>query len=98
MNTRIVLLVALLIASAASAGETSKPSPEQVLDGVRDFFAKSANADGSFRPGIDPKYGGLSDSAYSDLAPTTYAVILHRTFGWTLPDEAKTRDFLLARQ
>ncbi len=40
----------------------------------------------------------MSDSAYSDLAPVTYAVILHKTFGWKLPDEVKTRDFLLSRQ
>jgi geranylgeranyl transferase type-2 subunit beta len=40
----------------------------------------------------------MSDSAYSDLAPTVYAVILHRTFGWPLPHEVKTKEFLLARQ
>jgi geranylgeranyl transferase type-2 subunit beta len=40
----------------------------------------------------------MSDSAYSDLAPVTYAVILHRTFGWQLPHEAKTREWLLSRQ
>src|SRR5262249_32171458 len=33
-----------------------------------------------------------------DLAPVTYAVVLHRTFGWELPHAAKTREFLLARQ
>jgi geranylgeranyl transferase type-2 subunit beta len=75
-----------------------KPTPAEVLAGVRMFFAKTARSDGSFRPGIDPAYEGLSDSAASDLAPVAYAVILHRTFGWKLPDEAKTRDFLLARQ
>jgi geranylgeranyl transferase type-2 subunit beta len=40
----------------------------------------------------------MSDSAYSDLAPTAYAVVLHKTFGWTLPNEDKTREFLLCRQ
>jgi prenyltransferase beta subunit len=72
--------------------------PEEVLKGLRTFFEKTARDDGSFQPGVDPDYEGISDSAYSDLAPTTYAVILHRTFGWNLPREEKTRDFLLSRQ
>src|SRR5438876_11374493 len=57
-------------------------STAEVLAGVRTFFARSACDDGSFRPGIDPAYPGMADSAYSDLAPVTYAVILHKTFGW----------------
>jgi geranylgeranyl transferase type-2 subunit beta len=40
----------------------------------------------------------MADTAYSDLAAATYAVILHRTFGWKLPHEEKTRDFVLSRQ
>ncbi len=72
--------------------------PEDVRRGVRHFFQQTACADGSFRPGLDPAYDGMSDSAYSDLAPATYAVVIHKTFGWDLPDEARTRDFLLSRQ
>ena len=40
----------------------------------------------------------MSDSAYSDLAPTVYAIVLHRTFGRKLPHEEKTKELLLARQ
>jgi geranylgeranyl transferase type-2 subunit beta len=40
----------------------------------------------------------MADSAASDLAPVTYAVVLHKTFGWKLPHEAKTKAWLLARQ
>jgi geranylgeranyl transferase type-2 subunit beta len=69
-----------------------------VLASVRRFFAQTAQLDGSFRPGVDASYEGMSDSAASDLAPVAYAVILHKTFGWKLPDEAKTRDFLQSRQ
>src|SRR3954466_8630202 len=76
----------------------ARPAPAQVLAGVRDFFAKTAAPDGSFRPGIDPGYRGMADTAYSDLAAVTYAVVLHRTFGWKLPDEDRTRAFLLSRQ
>ena len=73
-------------------------TPEKVSSGVRQFFAQTANDDGSFLPGIDLEYEGMSDSAFSDLAPVTYAVTLHKTFGWSLPHEEKTRQFLLSRQ
>jgi geranylgeranyl transferase type-2 subunit beta len=95
------LAVVLGTAPPSHAGrEDDKPNAtaEQVLDGIRSFFEKTARADGSFRPGIDPAYQGMSDSAYSDLAPATYAVILHKTFGWKLPHEDRTRAFFLSRQ
>jgi hypothetical protein len=79
-------------------GKRPHVSPSEALAGVRTFFAQTARDDGSFQPGIDPAYPGMSDSAYSDLAPVTYAVILHKTFGWRLPHEAKTREFLQQRQ
>jgi geranylgeranyl transferase type-2 subunit beta len=74
------------------------PAGDDILAGVRAFFQKTALPDGSFRPGLDPAYEGMSDSAYSDLAPAAYVVILHKTFGWPLPFEEKTRQFFLARQ
>ena len=98
---RQLLLACLLPLAALGAGPAEKPrepTPDEVLAGVRAFFARTARPDGSFRPGLDPEYLGLSDSVYSDLAPATYAVVLHTTFGWKLPDEAKTRDFFLSRQ
>src|SRR5438094_5285483 len=73
-------------------------APEEVLAGLRKFFAKTGRADGSFANGLDPQYRGMSDGAYSDLAAVTYAVTLHRTFGWKLPHEEATRRFLLSRQ
>jgi geranylgeranyl transferase type-2 subunit beta len=105
MNTNRTLFASLFAAllllwpcTFAAALATEEPTPAQVLAGVRDFFAKTALADGSFRPGIDPEYEGMADTAYSDLAAATYAVVLHRTFGWKLPDEAKTLAFFLSRQ
>ncbi len=71
---------------------------EEIFDGLRDFYRKTARDDGFFRPGIDPAYLGMSDCAYSDLAAVTYAVTIHRTFGWKLPHEEKTAEFLLSRQ
>jgi geranylgeranyl transferase type-2 subunit beta len=94
----VVALVVLAAPCPADEKKSAAIQPREVLDGVRDFFAKTAEADGSFRPGIDPECKGMSDSAYSDLAPVTYAVVLHKTFGWKLPHEAETRAFLLSRQ
>jgi geranylgeranyl transferase type-2 subunit beta len=89
----------LLLAPLAVAAEAPRqPTPQEVLDGLQAFWDRTALPDGSFRPGVDPDYKGMSDSALSDMAPVTYAVTLHRTFGLKLPDEAKTRAWLLARQ
>src|SRR5207302_10009280 len=77
---------------------TPMATPREVLDGLKAFWEKTAQPDGSFRPGVDPDYKGMSDSALSDLAPLTYAVTLHKTFGWKLPYEEKTRANLLTRQ
>jgi hypothetical protein len=93
-----VPVICLLVGGAGLPADADRPTATEVLDGVRSFFQKTARADGSFRPGIDPEYAGISDSAYSDLAPVTYAVVLHQTFGWELPHAARTREFLLGRQ
>src|SRR5207249_2696937 len=86
-STALALLASVL---AAPAAEPKSPTPDEVLSGLKEFFAKNAKSDGSFRPGVDPKYEGISDSAYSDVAPVVYAVVIHKTFGWKLPDEEKT--------
>jgi prenyltransferase beta subunit len=93
------LLMALCFTTHSRADD--KPSDvkaDEVLAAVRTFFQKTALPDGSFRPGIDPAYQGYSDTEYSDLAAITYAVVLHKTFGWELPHDAKTRELLLSRQ
>jgi geranylgeranyl transferase type-2 subunit beta len=98
MNTKRVGLVVLCVLLVTARAGAVEPAPEEVPEGVRAFFARTAHNDGSFRPGIDPDYPGMSDSAASDLAPVAYAVVLHRTFGWELPYPEKTRAFLLDRQ
>lgn len=81
------------------AGEPKKlASPADVLKGLQAFTKKTAMPDGSFRPGVDPDYKGMSDSAYSNLAPVTYAIVIHRTFGWTLPNENKTLTWIVHQQ
>ncbi len=82
----------------AAEDRPSAIGPHEVLRGLREFYENTARADGSFQPGIDPDYLGMSDCAYSDLAAVTYACTIHKTFGWRLPHEKKTVEFLLARQ
>ena len=88
------LALILNVRAAAASSRTS----DDVLKGLREFYRRTARPDGSFQPGIDPDYLGMSDSAYSDLAAVTYACTIHKTFGWKLPHEEKTIEFLLARQ
>lgn len=94
-STVALLALAALAAVTPSARAVT---PNQVLSGLRGFLARTARADGSFANGIDPDYRGMADSAYSDLAAVTYAVTLHKTFGWKVPFEERTIQFLLARQ
>ncbi len=99
---RLSILASFLsvLGSLALAADDAPPtvSADEVLTGLKTYFKKTALKDGSFRPGIDPDYQGMSDSALSDLAPVTYAVTLHKTFGWKLPYEKQTIQFLLSRQ
>jgi geranylgeranyl transferase type-2 subunit beta len=98
MKSMLLVLSVLLPGSEPVLDDGRPLTDDQILAGLRLFAAKTARPDGSFGPGADPEYGGMSDSAASDLAPPTYAVIVHRTFGWTLPNEAQTRAFFLNRQ
>ncbi|HZZ80656.1 MAG TPA: prenyltransferase/squalene oxidase repeat-containing protein [Gemmataceae bacterium] len=98
MKKYSILLAFLAIPSITSAGEKQAPTADQVLKGLRDFTAKTARKDGSFQPGVDPEYRGMSDSAYSNFAPVTYAVVIHRTFGWKLPNEDRTLEWIINRQ
>ncbi len=98
---RIPLSAALLFLVAHSGRASGPPKlvpPADSLAGLRNFWALTARPDGSFLPGLDPAYKGMADTAASDLAAPTYAVVLHRTFGWKLPFEAKTLAFFHSRQ
>jgi len=75
-----------------------QPVSDEVFKGLREFYQRTARADGSFQPGVDPNYLGMSDSAFSDMAAVTYACVLHKTFGWELPQREKTVQWLLSRQ
>jgi len=98
MRNPFSLLLFALTFPGSSAPAANEATPQEVLDGLKAFWQKTALPDGTFRPGIDPDYKGMSDSALSDMAPVTYAVTLHRTFGWKLPYEDKTLANLVGRQ
>src|SRR5262249_27993999 len=95
---RACLVAAAALASPSLAPAADPPTAAAVLDGLRDFARRTARPDGSFWPGVDPAYAGMSDSAYSDLAPVVYAVVIHKTSGWELPHEEGPRHWLRARQ
>ena len=95
---RLLSLAAIALVCSSSSPAAEPADAETVLGGLREFYAKTARPDGSFQPGIDPEYRGMSDSAYSDLAAITYACTIHKTFGWKLPHERETIEFLLSRQ
>lgn len=94
----LLLIAASAPALAALDDGYTPPTPAQVLDGLKQFYQRTARPEGSFSPGVDPDYLGMSDSAHSDLAAVTYACTIHKTFGWRLPNEEKTVEFLLSRQ
>lgn len=97
----VVLVGGFLLAAtfpSVAAADGPRPTAAEVLDGLRQFFARTARPDGSFQNGIDPAYAGMSDSAYSDMAAVTYACTIHKTFGWKLPHEEATIRFLHSRQ
>src|SRR5688572_13010060 len=95
---RQLFLAAVLVAFPDWSRAEEPPAAPAVLTGLREFYAKTAREDGCFQPGVDPDYRGMSDSAFSDLAAATYACTIHKTFGWKLPHEQKTIEFLLSRQ
>ena len=53
MRTTAAILAALVATLPAPAQESAEPA--HILSTLRDFFAKTARPDGSFRPGIRPR-------------------------------------------
>ena len=73
------------------------PTADEILQGSRISTTGPPGRTVRSNPASIP-YRGMSDSAYSDIAAVTYAVTIHKTFGWKLPYEEKTVEFLLSRQ
>ena len=100
-NRRRVLQLIPVVTGGVAIGDFDflmMDNQKKVLEGVRSFFKTVANKDGTFRPGIAKDYEGNSDTKFSGIAAPTYAVIVHKTFGWELPYEQETIDFFLSCQ
>src|SRR4051795_10677852 len=78
-----------------------RPPPRREDDpGARafDFLLRCRRDDGGYAPSPDPDYRGESDTKLSDLAAVTYAAVLARTLGKTLPHADRSVAFLHRRQ
>ena len=98
-NRRNFLKQTTFLTGAVSLGLFAfKAEPNEVLESIKAFIAKTANPDGSFNPGTVNGYEGTSDTRASGIAAPAYATILSNTFGWQLPYQDKTKAFLHACQ
>ncbi len=91
---RFIQQMACIAGSYTFVSRSLGQSGNEVLDGIRSFIHRTAQKDGSFTPGIDPQYAGMSDTNLSGIAAPAYATILSRTFGWDLPYPDETKEFI----
>jgi Prenyltransferase and squalene oxidase repeat len=88
-------------AASAFADElptTSDIDGQKIKDTTFQFIEKCARSDGGYSPSLDPHYQGSSDTGESDLAAVTYAATLSKPEGRTLPQAAKSADFIHRHQ
>jgi geranylgeranyl transferase type-2 subunit beta len=99
MNRRRFIVNTAMCTTGITMGLVScSDKSRDILNGLREFIHGVANPDGSFRPGINPRYKGTSDTGLSGLASPAYATILSATFGWPLPYTKETVAFLQSCQ
>jgi geranylgeranyl transferase type-2 subunit beta len=90
---------ALAGAGLLAAGCPKAPPPEDPLTRETfEFIGRCARDDGSYAPSPDPDYAGNSDTSSSDLAAVTYAAVLAKTVGRTLPHSDRSIDFVKRHQ
>lgn len=63
-----------------------------------EFIARCRGKGGAYSASPDPAYRGNSDTASSDLAAVTYAVVLLKTLGETTPRAGEVIDFVRDHQ
>jgi geranylgeranyl transferase type-2 subunit beta len=63
-----------------------------------DFILRCRREDGGYAPSPDPNYAGNSDTKLSDLAAVTYAAVLARTLGRSLPRTDRSIAFVRGHQ
>lgn len=98
-SRRTFILQSALLTGALTFGlQGCRQEHDEVLEGLRNFIARTARPDGTFQPGTDPDYPGTSDTRASGIAAPTYATILSATFGWDLPYAEETKAFFIGCQ
>jgi hypothetical protein len=76
----------------------SKARYQTVRDKALDFIARCRRETGGYAASPDADYPGNSDTASSDLAAVTYAVVLFKTLGETPPRAGQIVDFIQDHQ
>jgi len=74
------------------------PDWQTVTDQTFAFIEACLRPDGGYAASPDPSYPGNSDTGLSDLAAVTYAAVLARTLGRTLPRAADSLAFVHRHQ
>ena len=98
-NRRLFLKqMACMTGNLLLASRSWSQTQNEIMEGVKSFIHRIAQKDGSFTPGIDPLYKGMSDTNLSGIAAPTYATILCRSFDWNLPFPDETKDFFYRLQ
>lgn len=85
-------------AAMQAISEKSQDQFRRVREKALDFIARCRREGGSYAASPDPDYRGNSDTASSDLAAVTYAVVLLKTLGETPPRAGEIVDFVQDHQ
>jgi geranylgeranyl transferase type-2 subunit beta len=62
------------------------------------FIGRCRRPDGAYAASPDPDYAGNSDTKFSDLAAVTYAAVLAKTLGRSLPEADRSAAFVQRHQ
>jgi geranylgeranyl transferase type-2 subunit beta len=100
LTRRVWLTHTALAGAGLVAAGCWKPTPpvDPLTRDTFDFIARCARDDGGFAPSPDPDYAGNSDTSSSDLAAVTYAAVLAKTMGRTVPNPERSCEFVQRHQ
>src|SRR5262245_5134972 len=88
----------LAVQTGRGSARTPETDSERLARETLDFIVRCRREDGGYAPSPDPAYAGRSDTSLSDLAGVTYAAVLARTLGWSLPDPKRSVAFIARHQ
>jgi prenyltransferase beta subunit len=97
-HTRRQWLGRAAMGAAAMLARVARGDDGDVVQRAWVFILQCRRDDGSYAPSRDPGYAGNSDTKFSDLAAVTYAAVLAKTFGRSLPHPKLSIDFIRRHQ